>query len=132
MNYLYDNLHVACWFKLQRCMLSNAGECHLCILPPYCAEVMIRSLKHLHKIDEFNARTDLLLTPKAMSIIFRVKEIHHTMLPRPTKSNQSKRQWLFENILEKAIRFLLMTIKNPESHLAKVPKPCTILPFPCV
>ena len=125
MNYLHDNLHVACWCKLQSCMLLNPWEHHLCNLTSFHVEVMIRSLKHLHKIDVFNARTDLSLMPKIISIRYRVKEIHHDMLTRRTKRNQRKRERMFDQIIEYAIRFLLMMIKNLESFLAIGPKPCT-------
>ena len=117
MNYLHENLHMACWFKLQSCMFLKPEEHHNVSLVPGHAVVMIHSLKHQHIIDEFNAKTDLLLTSKITRIIFKVKEFYHAIL---SKSNKTKHQKMFDNMIEKAVSFLPMTIKNPRSCLAKI------------
>ena len=116
INCLHENLYVDYWFKLQSYIFLKTEEHHGGSLAPYHTEAMIHSLKYLHIIDEFNAKTDLLLMPKITSIIFKVKELHHAM---PLRSKKPKRQRIFDNIIEKAFRFLLIMIKNPQSCLAK-------------
>ena len=77
MNYLHQNLHVACWFKLQSCLMLKPQECHYAELKEKCADAMIRSLHQLNDIDAFDPKTDLLIVTKIISILYRAKEEHH-------------------------------------------------------
>ena len=128
MNYLTQNLHVACWCKLQTCLLTRPRECHSSHLQPYHAQAMLHNLEHLSKIEKFDPKTDLLLIPKTTCILRKAKERHYCMLPKHGDSDDRER--LRGNIIERGIRFLLMMIKNPQSCLAKSSNPCSVFTSP--
>ena len=51
MNCLHQNLHVACWFKLQSGLMLKPQEHHRAELKEFHADAMIRSLHQLNEID---------------------------------------------------------------------------------
>ena len=74
IHYLHQNLHVACWFKIQSCCFLKPQEHNNCKLSSFDADVVIRCVQELNEIDEFDPKTDLLIVPKTISMLHKVKD----------------------------------------------------------